>query len=168
MRKTEIICRIIFLFLRSFPIRRKGTKGTTKGKEACDPPPSPWNPNSFKRFVCANIQVKPPSAIRLPHASVGLVFKIPFSANIAYFRASFRKTPRKCEAWASIFVEMFALHIPLFLKNASRLLRAFFGVPYHTSHGLSFCFLWLVSFLFLSRKKKRKKLTKKLFYIMYL
>ena len=47
------------------------------------------------------------------------------------------------------------------------LFERIFCVPFKFSHGLSFCFLWLVSFLFLSRKKKRKKVTKN-FYIMYL
>ena len=63
------------------------------------------------------------------------------------------ETPRKCEAWASIFVEMYALHFVPSLESQ----------PFKISHGLSFCFLWLVSFLFLFRKKKRKKVTKKSF-----
>ena len=59
MRKTEIICRIIFLFLRSFPIRRKGTKGATKGKGRLRFRPFPLESNPH-RFVCANIAIKPP------------------------------------------------------------------------------------------------------------
>ena len=41
------------------------------------------------------------------------------------------ETPRKCEAWASIFVEMYALHFVPSLESQ----------PFPTSHGLSFCFL---------------------------
>ena len=59
------------------------------------------------------------------------------------------ETPRKCEAWASIFVEMYALHFVPSLESQ----------PFKISHGLSFCFLWSLSCLFLSRKKKRKKVT---------
>ena len=62
------------------------------------------------------------------------------------------ETPRKCEAWASIFVEMYALHFVPSLESQ----------PFKISHGLSFCFLWSLSCLFLSRKKTRKKVTKKL------
>ena len=49
--------------------------------------------------------------------------------------------------------------ILLFLKTASRVMRAVFCVPLKIYHGLSFCFLWSLSCLFLSRKKKRKKVT---------
>ena len=114
-------------------------------------PPPLRNHHPLKRFVCANISIKPPCAIRLPHASVGLAFTFIFSAYMVYFRTFLRQIPRKCEAWASIFVEMFALHFVPSLESQ----------PFKISHGLSFCFLWLVSFLFLSRKKKRKKVTKK-------
>ena len=62
-----------YFFLRSFPHRRKGTKGATKGKGRLRFPPFPLESNPH-RFVCANIAIKPPCAIRLPHASVGLAF----------------------------------------------------------------------------------------------
>ena len=65
--------QILFLFLRSFPHRRKGTKGATKGKGRLRFRPFPLESNPH-RFVCANIAIKPTCAIRLPHASVGLDF----------------------------------------------------------------------------------------------
>ena len=70
--------------------------------------------------------------------------KAPASAFLVLSLRITDETPRKCEAWASIFVEMYALHFVPSLESQ----------PFKISHGLSFCFLWLVSFLFLSRKKK--------------
>ena len=86
--------QILFLFLCSFPHRRKGTKGATKGKGRLRFHPFPLESNPH-RFVYANIAIKPPCAIRLPHASVGLAFQTVFSANIAYFSGFFAlNTPK--------------------------------------------------------------------------
>ena len=45
------------------------------------------------------------------------------------------------------------------LKPRACLCERVFGEPLKIYHGLSFCFLWSLYFLFLSRKKKRKKVT---------
>jgi len=46
-------------------------------------------------------------------------------------------------------------------ENSLVLFERIFCVPLKIYHGFSFCFLWFISFLFLSQKKKRKKRTNK-------
>ena len=58
--------------------------------------------------------------------------KAPASAFLVLSLRITDETPRKCEAWASIFVEMYALHFIPSLESQ----------PFKISHGLSFCFLW--------------------------
>ena len=96
-----------FTFLSESPERnQRGDQGEGRLRSL----PSPWNPNSFKRFVCANISNKPPCAIRLPHASVGLNFWTTFSANIVYFRTFRGKASRKCECVRAFFLKYLHKH----------------------------------------------------------
>ena len=112
--------------------------------------------------------------VNLVQTSAGIIFEYFFSTQSKLFL-------RKVRNIRSAFAEH------MLLKNASRVMRTCFpmipctlcvhllvsseypayAVYSHIlcrqkpAHGFSFCFLWFISFLFLSQKKKRKKRTYK-------
>mgnify|MGYP006974380497 CR=1 FL=1 len=114
--------------------------------------------DTARASMSENILVIFPSEKLHPHFNKS-VHLLPILQNLLQLH----RTSRKCEAWASIFVEMFAQASFFTTQNSLVLFERIFCEPFQIYHDLSFCFLWRhlcrytsLAFFFRERKRERK------------